>query len=112
MSRDAGMSILRMVAVIGGVGILFMCVLTAGVTFMPGTKIGRPFGASAKALAGENVDGNGPFIPRAPEVAAAAGSPDAGPGTGADAGSMAASPAGQGGTAPAEAQVLPEQQAR
>jgi hypothetical protein len=109
MSRNVGMSILRMIAVIGGVAILFMCVLTAGVTFMPGTKIGH-FGASAKALAGEDVDGARTSAPLAPVAATPASSLDAG--TGADAGSMAASPAGQGGSAPVEAQVLPEQQGR
>ncbi len=110
MSRNVGMSILRMIAVIGGVAILFMCVLTAGATFMPGTKIGH-FGGSAKALAGEDVDGARTSAPLAPVAATpATGSLDAG--TGADAGSMAASPAGQGGSAPVEAQVLPEQQGR
>ncbi len=111
MSRNVGMSILRMVAVIGGVGMLFMCVLTAGATFMPCTKIGR-FGGSAKALSGEGFEESGLSAPLAPVAAAALGSPDAGTGTGADAGTMAASPAGQGSSAPVEAQVLPEQQGR
>jgi hypothetical protein len=90
---------------------LFMCVLTAGVTFMPGTKIGR-FGASAKALGGEGFHEAGTSVPLAPVAAAAAGSPDSGTGTGADAGTKAASPAGQGGAAPAEALALPGQQGR
>jgi amino acid transporter len=87
MSRNAGMGILRLVAVIGGASILFFLVLTAVPAFMPGTKIGHLFGASAPSSA-----------------------PDAGPGTGADGGSMATSPGGQGGSAPTEAQALPAQQ--
>jgi hypothetical protein len=47
------MGILRMIAVVGGVTILAMVVLTAGSTLMPGTKMRKLFGASAEALAGE-----------------------------------------------------------
>lgn len=69
------MGILRMIAVIGGVTILAFVVLTAGSTLLPGTKMRKLFGASAEALAGEQ-------LPPPPQAIAAdagtAGSPDAG----------------------------------
>lgn len=93
MGRNQGMGILRMIAVIFGVGLLAMVVLTAGITFMPGTKIGHVFGASPEALAGRE--------PQHRTLKDWNDAPDAG--TGADAGTVAA---------PAEAQALPEQQGR
>jgi hypothetical protein len=47
------MGLLRLIAVIGGVSILAVVVLTAGATLMPGTKVRKLFGASAEALAGD-----------------------------------------------------------
>jgi hypothetical protein len=43
MSRNAGMGILRMIAVLGGASVLIIFVVTAGSAFMPGTKIGHVF---------------------------------------------------------------------
>jgi hypothetical protein len=113
MSRNAGMGILRMLSVIGGVCILAMVVLVAGTAFMPGTKIGHVFGASAEALAGREFEGRQLAAPVAPVAATTAASPDAGPGPTADAGiGAAAAPGEQGGAAPAGAQGLPEPQGR
>ncbi|MDY7227980.1 hypothetical protein [Hyalangium rubrum] len=46
------MGVLRVIAVVGGVCILLIVVLTAGSTLMPGTKVRKLFGASPDALAG------------------------------------------------------------
>jgi len=73
------MGILRMIAVIGGVTILAFVVLTAGSTLLPGTKMRKLFGASAQALAGEDLP---PTQPIAADAGTAGrpdgGSPDAG----------------------------------
>lgn len=60
MVRKLGMGILRMIAVIGGVSILAIVVLTAGSALMPGTKVRRLFGASQEALSGEGPNHKGP----------------------------------------------------
>ncbi|HYI01821.1 hypothetical protein [Hyalangium sp.] len=113
MSRNVGMGILRMFSVIGGVCILAFVVLVAGTAFMPGTKIGHVFGASAEALAGKELEGRPLAAPVPPVAATTAASPDAGTGPAADAGTGAATaPGEQGGAAPAGAQGLPEQQGR
>ena len=96
------MGILRMITVIFGVGLLAMVVLSAGITFMPGTKIGHVFGASQEALAGHE--------PQHSTIKERNDAVDAG--TAADAGTVAATPAGPKPAAPAEAQALPEQQGR
>ncbi|KFE70748.1 hypothetical protein DB31_5790 [Hyalangium minutum] len=86
------MGILRMLALVGFAAIVILFVLTAGASFMPGTKIGPMFGATPEALAGLGDP------------------PDAG--TAPDAGTLAAQPAEQGSAAPGQAQSLPEQQGR
>ena len=88
------MGILRMIAVIGGVSILAIVVLTAGSTLMPGTKVRQLFGTSAEALRGEGENSKGPrtmasmtpgyVAPEKPAQPMAAdagtpGGPDAGP---------------------------------
>lgn len=89
------MGILRMIAVLGGVSILAVVVLTAGATLMPGTKVRKLFGASAEALAGDGTSSHSkgprtlasttpgnvaPATPAQPVAADAGtpGSPDAG----------------------------------
>jgi len=96
MSRKVGMGILRMISLMGCASILAIFVLTAGSAFMPGTKIGHLFGASAEALKGTDKG-----LEAAPDG-----------GTAPDAGTVASTPAGQGSGAPAEVKALPEQQAR
>jgi hypothetical protein len=94
MVRKLGMGILRMIAVLGGVSILAIVVLTAGSALMPGTKVRKLFGASAEALSGEGTNSKGPRTlasmtpgyvapekpaqPMAPD-AGTPGEPDAGP---------------------------------
>ncbi|HEX8701129.1 MAG TPA: hypothetical protein VF815_19950 [Myxococcaceae bacterium] len=60
MARKLGMGLLRLIAVIGGVSILAVVVLTAGSAIMPGTKMRKLFGASAEALAGNDSHSQGP----------------------------------------------------
>ncbi|QRN99184.1 hypothetical protein JRI60_09255 [Archangium violaceum] len=57
MARNVGSAILKTIALVGGVAILAIVVLTAGSTLMPGTKVRRLFGASPEALAG-NAEGS------------------------------------------------------
>jgi hypothetical protein len=56
MARNVGSTILKTIALVGGVAILAIVVLTAGSTLMPGTKVRRLFGASTEALAGNGDD--------------------------------------------------------
>ena len=86
MASKLGMRILRTITITLGVLVLAIVVLTAGTAFMPGTKIGRTFGASAEALAGDTSaePERGPRKPRKMSDFLA-GEPDAG--TSADAGS-------------------------
>jgi hypothetical protein len=106
------MGILRMISLMGCASILAIFVLTTGSAFMPGTKIGHLFGASAEALAGNGKEGGN--TPTVQQVAArtAEGAADGGTGTAPDAGTLAFTPAGQGSAAPTEAKALPEQQGR
>jgi hypothetical protein len=60
MVKKLGMGILRMIAVIGGVSILAIVVLTAGSSLLPGTKVRKLFGASQEALSGEGTNSKGP----------------------------------------------------
>jgi len=112
MSRNVGMGILRMISVIGGACILAFFVLTAGSAFMPGTKIGHLFGASAEALAGNGEEGGKTTSFREFAATEDVAAPDGGTGPAPDAETLASTPAGQGSAAPAEAQALPEQQGR
>jgi hypothetical protein len=97
MASNRGMGILRLITVILGVGMLALVVLTAGMTFMPGTKIGHVF-----TLPPETLEGHEPVHPKTKTMtmaqwAAGTSAPDAG--TKPDAGTV-------------EAQALPEQQGR
>lgn len=105
------MGILRMIALVGFAAIVIIFVLSAGAAFMPGTKIGHIHGLTADELAGLPAQSSGK--PRTLKDFAAGNfgdPPDAGMAP--DAGAVAATPAGQGSVAPAEAQPLPEQQGR
>jgi hypothetical protein len=87
MGRHVGMGILRLLSVILAVTGLVLIVLTAGVTFFFGTKVGR-FTPPASALAGE-PDGPGPHTPKTMSQFLGR-TPDAGTGAGVDAGSAPA----------------------
>lgn len=104
------MGILRMIALVGFAAIVIIFVLSAGAAFMPGTKIGPMFGATPEALAGWHEKDGGKSRTMK-EFASRFGDGLDG-GTAPDAGTLAATPAGQGSAAPAEAQSLPEQQGR
>jgi hypothetical protein len=113
MGRKVGMGILRMLSLMGCASILAIFVLTAGSAFMPGTKIGHLFGASAEALAGNGEETGGKTLSlREFNARTAEAALDGGTGMAPDAGTVASTPAGQGSMAPAEAQALPEQQGR
>ena len=116
MARNMGMGILRMVALIGGVGMLLFVVLTAGVTLLPGTKVRRLFGATAESLAGNGEPRRvGDFNTSTTREPAAAASAALTADAGIDAGTLAAAPGGQGVVAPAGevlAQPPPEEQGR
>ncbi|WP_257448345.1 hypothetical protein [Archangium lipolyticum] len=93
MARSVGSRILRTIALIGGVLILAIVVLTAGSTLMPGTKVRMLFGASPDALAG-NGDASSPKPITRKSLREFAD--NAGIGTGADAGTDAGTLASDG----------------
>lgn len=103
--------IARAIAMVGFVAIVLFVVLGAASAFMPGTKVGPLRAMSADELAGEGEGERGK--PRTlKEFAAGQFGEPTDAGTAPDAGTSAATPAGQGSAAPVESQPLPEQQGR